>query len=134
MAEHIKGKLKLEGKYILAPEDFHTNGRQRNSVGISSASYSDVIAIIHGDLELPIPKAYAEELIRRWNAFEEGGLVEKLVGACEKLIEANEYARAISLRNEAPRGTLWNETRSLLDTTKLKARQALAEAKKCIEE
>lgn len=41
-----------------------------------------------------VAKANAAELVRRWNAFEEGGLVGELVGACEEMvsyIEANNW-------------------------------------------
>ncbi|KKK45784.1 hypothetical protein LCGC14_3164920, partial [marine sediment metagenome] len=94
-----------------------------NSVGISSASYSDVVAIIHGDLDLPTPRAYAEELIRRWNAFEEGGLVEKLINKYKHIIYTAEAIEAITVDDEMLKI-------AIIETCK----EALAEAKKCIEE
>ena len=37
--------------------------------------------------------AYAAEFVRRWNAFEDGGILEELVKACEELVKAeNCYA------------------------------------------
>ena len=71
-----KDELVLRGNDICSEEEFHSNGHKRNSVGISSASYSNIVAIIHGNLELPAPKAYAKELIRRWNS------QPKLLEAC----------------------------------------------------
>lgn len=54
---------------------------------------------------------------------------KELVEACKELIKANEYARCVSLRDEAPRGSVWGDARSHLDTTKLKAEIAIAKHK-----
>ena len=53
-----------------------------------------------------------------------------LVEVCEGLIDANEYARKVSLRDESPRGIVWGDVRSRLDARKLKAQSAISKAKK----
>ncbi|KKK88926.1 hypothetical protein LCGC14_2738230, partial [marine sediment metagenome] len=37
---------------------------------------------------------------------------DALLAACKDLINANVYARRVSLRDEAPRGSVWGEARS----------------------
>ncbi|KKK62006.1 hypothetical protein LCGC14_3008660 [marine sediment metagenome] len=44
-----------------------------------------------------------------------------LLAACKDLINANVYARRVSLRGEAPQGSVWGEARSCLDAAKLNA-------------
>lgn len=54
-------------------------------------------------------EANAKEFARRWNAFEEGGLVENLVGACEaykrhcELHDSSEHPKANMFCTECPR-------------------------------
>lgn len=53
-----------------------------------------------------------------------------LLKVCKDLIKANEYARKVSLRNETPRGIVWGDARSQLDTTRLKAEIIIAKIEK----
>jgi hypothetical protein len=53
------GPWRVDGNAIRGTEDRHTNGRLRNSVGVSSASYSDQVCTIHGSMELGTPQANA---------------------------------------------------------------------------
>ncbi len=78
---HTPGPWTREGKWIVGTATIHTNGRERNSLGISSASYSESVAQIHGDLELPGPMANAERIVMAVNAYDE--LVEALKGAID---------------------------------------------------
>ncbi len=113
MAEHTKGELKTDGTYIFG-----------NSIGGCQMEKADFpIAQIRGwghlqylgeDKAIEIQEANAEHLVKCWNAFEEGGLVEKLVGALEKVI--NEHPAGLCGLTEPP--------------SLVQARQALAEAKK----
>lgn len=41
----------------------HTNGQKRNDIGISSASYSDSVCEVCGDIRLPIPLANARLIV-----------------------------------------------------------------------
>lgn len=50
---------------------------------------------------------------------------DELLKACRDLINANAYARRVSLRDEAPRGSVWGEARSTLDAAKLKAQKVI---------
>jgi hypothetical protein len=70
-----------EGRLITGAGVVHTNGRLRNSLGISSATYSEIVCEIHGAIELPAPSANAEYIVRACNAY------PKLVKACKQLIE-----------------------------------------------
>jgi len=72
---HTKGKWKIEYNRIVGEKAAHTNGKQRNSLGISSASYSKTVATIFGALDLPTPKANAH-----------------LIAAAPQLLEACEEA------------------------------------------
>lgn len=54
---------------------------------------------------------------------------DKLLAACEDLIDANEVARQVSLKNEPSRGMIWGGIRSQLDAAKLRAEVIIAEAK-----
>ena len=65
MSKHTPGPWRIErgGGHqrpsICGSEDIHTNGFERNELGISSASYSSRVCEIHGDLELMGPMANA---------------------------------------------------------------------------
>lgn len=54
---HLGGGHKAAS--IIAAESIHVAGRERNSLGISSVSYSDEICEIHSDLDLSGPAANA---------------------------------------------------------------------------
>jgi len=69
-------------------------------------------------------EANAERLALCWNSH------DRLLAACKDLIDANEYARKVSLREESPRGMVWGEVRSRLDAAKLNAKAAITEAEK----
>ena len=69
-------------------------------------------------------EANAERLVLCWNSH------DKLLAACKDLMDANEYARKVSLREESPRGMVWGEVRSRLDAAKLNAKAAITEAEK----
>ena len=64
-AKHTPGPWKIErgGGHgrpgIRGSDSIHVNGRKRNSLGISSASYSDLICDIPFNLELPGVRANA---------------------------------------------------------------------------
>lgn len=66
--------------------------------------------------------ANCQHLVQCWNSHDD------LLAACRELIEANKYARAVSLKHEAPRGSIWCEARLLLDTSRLAGEAAIAEA------
>lgn len=51
-AKHTPGPWRIEHGMIKGASDVHTNGRLRNALGISSASYSDIVCDIHGDIDL----------------------------------------------------------------------------------
>ncbi|KKM82687.1 hypothetical protein LCGC14_1317040 [marine sediment metagenome] len=151
MAEHTKGKLKTDGSYIFG-----------NSIGGCQMEKEDFpIAQIRGwghlqylgeDKAIEIQEANAEHLVKCWNAFEEGGLVEKLVGALEGALKAMEEP-AVQATGEWETGIFCGlEDRDITDRYEAcmygyeraleKVREwvlgdfeeILAEAKKCIEE
>ena len=81
------GPWTLGGQRIVGSDDIHSNGRERNRKGISSASYSSVVCEMHGDLRLPSPRANAEFIVRACNSHED------LLAACEA-VEAQLLADA----------------------------------------
>ena len=99
MAEFTKGEWEIQGQHIVGGEERHTNGRKRNKLGISSASYSNVIAKIHGDMDLEAPKANA-----------------RLIAAAPDLYAACDLA----LHNEGKR---WSEIKKVLVAALAKARK-----------
>ncbi len=108
---HTKGELKTgnttdhnimlvcgkNGKYVCSVRVKQTGGG-----AIAEAMESERIA-------------NAEHLALCWNSHDD------LLAACKDLINANVYARQVSLRDEAPRGSVWGEARSCLDAAKLNA-------------
>ena len=53
----------------------------------------------------------------------------ELLEACRALITANQHVRDLSLnRDEAHRGMIWGEARSMLDVAKLKAQAVITKA------
>ena len=58
----------------------------------------------------------------------ENEIRSNLLTACKRLIDANEYARNISLRKEPPRGGIWSDVRQHLDAARLKAEAAIKKA------
>ena len=67
MSKYTKGRIEISQESI-------------NAIDFLSEKEGNVVAqIISDDDELtPTEFANAEEMVRRWNAFEEGGLVEQL--------------------------------------------------------
>ena len=57
---------------------------------IKSKATNRVIVTVWGEKSTSA-KLEAQELVRRWNAFEEGGLVDDLYKACEELIKSEPY-------------------------------------------
>ena len=108
MSEHTPGPFKLDGMVIVGTEPVHTNGRERNRLGFSSASYSEIVCEVYGSLELPYPKANAIFIVAACNSH------ESLVEALEKLVD-----QYIHMSDGRP------ETESCI----VNARKALAEAK-----
>ena len=81
MAEHTKGELTVS--------KIHDDG----SVHLNSGKNKDYICSVQieqiggGAIASAMEEtrmANAKHLLKCWNAFEEGGLVEKLVGACKR--------------------------------------------------
>lgn len=101
---HTKTPWFLDGNMILGSEVVHTNGRERNSIGISSASYSECVCEVQGSLELPHPQANAAFIVRACNSH------EALVGA---LNTALTELRAIQARDGAPQHIAWDRGRPL---------------------
>lgn len=100
--KHTPGPWKVRNggghKYpsIVGTEAIHTNGRARNEVGISSASYSEEVCEIHADLSLPGPEATA-----------------RLIAAAPELLEALKYASDYPLAMAQNEGFA-SEVRALL--------------------
>ena len=66
MAEFTKGEL--------------TQGKSNTLLYINGINFGDVLV---GGLPHEKCEANAKELVRRWNAFEEGGIVDELRKACK---------------------------------------------------
>ncbi len=77
MSEHTPLPWKLDGSVIRGSESIHTNGRERNKLGISSASYSEMVCELYGALELPGPRANAAFIVQACNSH--AALVEALI-------------------------------------------------------
>lgn len=87
MSAHTPGPFRLDGIVIVGTEPVHTNGRQRNSLGFSSASYSEIICEIYGSLELPYPKANADFIVTACNSYE---AMRKALSQCIERLEGLE--------------------------------------------
>lgn len=70
----------------------------------------------------PMDEANARELVRRWNAFEDGGAVKGLLDACKELLPLAEKAPGCS----SPDCTICPKNKA----TKTKAKAAIAAAEK----
>jgi hypothetical protein len=57
--KHTPGPWRIEHGLIKGASDVQTNGKLRNMLGISSASYSEIVCDIHGNIELEAPQANA---------------------------------------------------------------------------
>lgn len=76
---HTPGPWRIEDDEIRGSDTVHTNGRARNSLGISSASYSDCVCTVYGWMDLEHPKGNAKFIVTACNAH------EGLVGILQKL-------------------------------------------------
>ncbi len=88
MSECTKGEWTVSGKlpYIIATTapPYRLSGKTIISRGLETGG-QDWPAISNEERE-----ANAKELVLRWNAFEEGGIVEELRKACEKVLSKPE--------------------------------------------
>ena len=83
--EHTKGKLEI---VIIGKFDYHKLCR------IGDTEHKDVLE------DIPTEQAivYLKELVRRWNAFEDGGLVDELRKACQEgLAECQRSAHILNI-------------------------------------
>ncbi len=82
MNEYTKGESKILGILMSAwVRGWYSGINGDNSDGKKRVDCPEVMGI------------YAKEFVRRYDAFEEGGIVEELVKACEELVKAeNCYA------------------------------------------
>lgn len=92
MSEHTPLPWKRDGQFIVGSESVHINGRQRNRLGYSSASYSDIVCEIYGNLELPAPLANADLIFTACTSHE--ALVEALTSL---LLETEDYLKINNL-------------------------------------
>jgi len=90
MAEHTPAPWRIDpgGAHkrpcICGSGLIHTNGQVRNAMGVSSASYSDEVCELHGDLRLPGPMANASLLLA----------APALVEACRAWMDFNKETKA----------------------------------------
>lgn len=89
--KHTATPWKLQGNKVVGSEVVHVNGRERNSLGISSASYSDTVCEVDGWLELEAPKANGDRIVACVNALEDipsAALSSGVVGEMVEVIKA----------------------------------------------
>lgn len=123
---HTKTPWVLDGNTIVGSESVHTNGRERNKLGISSASYSDLVCEVHGWLELPHPRANAAFIVTACNAHEE------LVEAATAILQAfPQFERKEHTLGAKYTFAYWHRTAAMIETPLIAALQvALAKVKR----
>lgn len=99
MAEHTPGPWTIHrgGGHarpsIRGAEVIHTNGRLRNELGISSASFSEEVCQFHADLDLPGPQANASLIAAAPDLLAVAGEMYEELGGTDGMPADAAYAR-----------------------------------------
>lgn len=88
MSEFTKGELEV----IIGKHNYHKLCR------VSDTEHKDILENLPTEQAI----AYLKELVRRWNAFEEDGLVADLMEACHNTLGAYDALKVTGLDKELP--------------------------------